>query len=82
MNPNGNNPNQQPQRAFFFWDPIQTMWKIGPTLGVANNDAKFRTKEFSNQKCPADAGNLKNFQYSGTLKWKSEPTLKVECVNY
>ena len=21
MNPNGNNPNQQPQRAFFFWDP-------------------------------------------------------------
>jgi len=82
MNPNGNNPNQQPQRAFFFWDPTQTMWKIGPTLGVANDDAKFRTKEFSNQKCPADAGNLKNFQYSGTLKWKSEPTLKVECVNY
>jgi hypothetical protein len=70
------------QTAYLYWEPTKNMWKIGPTLIASNNDSIFRTKEFSNPKCPADHGNLKNFQYSGTLKWKSDSALKIECVNY
>ena len=78
---NSSNVNQQ-QATFFYWEPTKTMWNIGPTLGAVGNDAIFRTKDFSNPKCPADAGNLKNFQYSGTLKWKNEPTLRIECMHH
>jgi hypothetical protein len=74
--------NTNQQTAYLYWESANNMWKIGPSLVASNNDAIFRTKEFSNPKCPADIGNLKNFQYSGTLKWKSEPTLRIECVNY
>jgi len=70
------------QTAYLYLDPVQNKWKIGPTLGAVNNDAIFRTGQFSNPNCPADLGNLKNFKYSGTLRWKNDPTLRIECVNY
>ena len=71
----GNPDNRQ---GFLYWDKSTNMWKVGPTLGGTN--MLFRTAGFTKPHCPGDANNLKNWQYSGTLSWKNDPLLSIECL--
>ena len=64
--------------GFLYWDRSNSMWKIGPTLG--GSDMLFRASQFSKQDCPADANNVRQWQYSGTLRWKNDPNFAIECL--
>ncbi len=77
-----NNPSQQPAAvtSYLYWESGSNHWAVGPTLG--GTDMKLKTGEFNRAKCPADLGNLKNWKYSGTLKWKDDSALRVLCQNF
>ena len=66
------------------FDPnSQWKWNIGlklTNLGQ-NGEIKFRTKNFRVEECPGDDGNLKRWDYSGTLSWKHDPGLSIKCLN-
>ena len=44
------------------------------------NDVIMRTKKNSLAKCPADPENLKKWEYSGTISWHSDATMKAACT--
>jgi len=81
---NNQTMNQDQVRGFLYFDPnSQWKWNIGlklTNLGQ-NGEIKFRTKNFRVEECPGDDGNLKRWDYSGTLSWKHDPGLSIKCLN-